>query len=542
MASVASHESGRSAAGVHPPKLAEALGWVALAAVLLALVPLFLCMPLTPDTSFYDVGARHVLRGGRLESDLLYLPPPGMAWALAAVRATLGRSAVAARAADLAVVAAIVALLVRWLRHSGLSRAACAWSAVLLAAFYLTTTEWVQVQPDTWMLLPAVAALTLRRRNVAALTAPAGGGPPAAAWALAEGALWGAGCLVKPFVVIPGLLTWLASAALVRRTGPGRARRLVPDAAGLLAGGLLMGAVWQGWLLYHGTWQDYWRNYAEFSGDHYTRAPGLGDRALSVVTKLQPWGLLHLAALPVALAALARPLRSRGPAAPALAAESLLAGCYLGWLAQAGLLQFGFHYHMAPTVFLATALLVGWLGRRARPAWGWAALAVFWAFGVALQPAARPARLALWAECWRQGGTPELMDRLHLYETSPSCADLARVADYLRRQGAGDRDVLCYDLGTTALQADLDIRPATRQIYPATNMFYLAKHSDAIRAELMAGPQRWIVIELPPASPESAGPDAAASLPKRWPYLDPVVFRAGRYLVLEARPGRAVGD
>ena len=102
----------------------ELLGWSALAVLLVLLVPPFLCMPLTMDTAFYDVCARHVLRGGALERDFLFLVFPGMTWALAVVRATLGGSSVAARAADLAVVAAIVALLLSWLRAAGLPRPA----------------------------------------------------------------------------------------------------------------------------------------------------------------------------------------------------------------------------------------------------------------------------------------------------------------------------------------------------------------------------------------------------------------------------------
>jgi hypothetical protein len=509
----------------------EVLGWSALAVVLVLLVPPFLCMPLTMDTVFYDICARHVLRGGALERDFLYLVFPGMTWALAAVRATVGESSVAARAADLAVVAAIIALLLRWLRVAGLSRAACAWSAVFLSAFYLTTTEWVQVQPDTWMLLPALGALHLRRRQVAALTAQVRTGRQAAVWGLVEGLLWGTACLFKPFVVLPGPLTWLAAAALIRQSRPGAARRLVPDAAGLLVGGLLMGAAWQGWLVRRGTWHDYWHNSAEFCGEFYDRLPPWTERPLPVILRLLPWGLLHLAAVLIALVALVRALdRRRGPATAALAGESLLSACYLGWLVQANFLQSQFHYHVVPTVFLALTLLAGWLGRRAQPLWGWAALAVFCAVGVALQPAVAPARLALWADCWRRGNSPEMMDRLHLYPTSPTWVDLSRVADYLREQGVHDRDVLCFDLSTTPLQTELDIRPATRHVYPSMTLFFFPKHAAAVREELMAGPQRYVVIDLVALN---LAPDAPLDLPRRWPYTGRVVFRSGRYCVLQ---------
>jgi hypothetical protein len=517
--------------------MAERLGWLMLAALLVLLVPPFLCMPLTADTAFYDICARYVLRGGALERDLLCLMPPGMTWSLAAVRATLGGSSLAARAADLAVVAAVIALLAVWLRRSELSRAASVWVAVLLAAFYLTTTEWEQVQPDVWMFLPALAALALRRRQVAALTE----GGRAMGWALLEGVLWGAACLFKPFVVVPGLAVWLASAVVVRRSGAGWVRRLVPDAAGLLAGGLLMAGLWQVWLLSHGAWHDYWHNFAEFRGDFY--APlSAGWRLLFVLKKLWPWGVLHLAAVPVAVAALLRALLGRGPLSRPLAAEALLGASYLGWFYQANFLQSQYNYHLVPPVFLATALLAGWLarGRRGWMFLGTAALAVFWVVAVALQPAVRPDRLALWADCWRLGPTPDMKDRLHLWHTTPKWVDLDRVADYLRRQGAGDRDVLCFDLSTTELQPELGVSPPTRHIYPAVNITTFQKHRDVIRRELREGPQRWVVVDLlavgdePPPGVEEPPEkiDLPAGLADRWPYSGKPVFRAGRYCVL----------
>ncbi len=522
----------------------EVLGWLALAALLVLLLPVFVCMPLTVDTAFYDICARYILRGGALERDLLCLMPPGMAWSLAAVRATLGGSSVAARVADLGVVAGIIGLLAGWLRAAGLSRAACTWVAVLLAAFYLTTTEWEQVQPDIWMFLPALGALALRRRQVAVLTGDGQSVSRTMGWAALEGALWAAACLFKPFVIVPAAGVWLASVAVVRRSGAGRLRRMVPDAAGLLIGGLLIGAVWQGWLLSHGAWRVYWHNFAEFQGDFYTPLSA-SDRLLGLFLKLPPWGALHIVGVPVAIVALARAVVGRGPLSRPLDAQALLAAGYLGWLYQANFLQSQFHYHLVPPVFLATALLAGWLGRTRR-AWqlvGTAALAVFWVVAVAVQPAVRPARLALWADCWRQGPTPDMKDRLHLWHTTPTWVDLDRVADYLRRQGAGDRDVLCFDLSTTELQPELGVSPPTRHIYPATNINTFKRHQDAIREELRQGPQRWAVIDLEaidvkyrPGVEEPPAPlDLPPQLTGHWLYALPPVFRSGRYCVLRVR-------
>src|SRR5262249_12840096 len=131
----------------------ERWGWVALAVVVLVLVPLFMRMPVWVDVDFYDVCARHVLRGGSLERDFLFLPPPGMVWALIAVRSVLGWSSESVRLADLAVLSANVWLLVRMLAATGRSRATQVWAVVIMFAFYLTTSEFVHCQPDSWMLL-----------------------------------------------------------------------------------------------------------------------------------------------------------------------------------------------------------------------------------------------------------------------------------------------------------------------------------------------------------------------------------------------------
>jgi hypothetical protein len=80
-------------------------------------------MPTWTDVAFCDIGARHVLCGGALERDFLFLPPPGFVWARLSVRSLLGYSDFAVRQAGLAVVSGIVAQLALWLRALGLSRA-----------------------------------------------------------------------------------------------------------------------------------------------------------------------------------------------------------------------------------------------------------------------------------------------------------------------------------------------------------------------------------------------------------------------------------
>jgi len=507
-------------------------GWLVLAVLLVLLVPLFVCMPLTPDVSFYQIAAQHILRGGALERDLLFLPPPGLAWAFAAVGSTLGWTSWAMRVADLGVFGGIVVLLVVWLKAAGVSRAVRAWAAVLLCAFYLTTSEWSHGQPDTWMLLPALAALHLRRRRTAALLGAAGG--LAARWSIVEGLLWGAACLIKPFVVVPGLLVWLVSAGLARRSGAGWSPRLAADAAGPLAGGLLAAAAWQLWLIQSGSFGAYWHNYAVYHSDYTAQHAAISLRAAYLVVKMFPWGLLNLMGLPIALVSLFQALLARGrPAATGeRLALPLLSGLYVGWVLQSTLFQFQFDYHLVPSYLLASALAVSWLATRAWRLWGLTALVLLSIAVLALGPACAPGRLFLWPRCWREGPTPDLQNQLALRRDAgePDWRALADAQRFLHDRHVRDRDLMCYDLSTTSLHVALGVRPATRFIYPSMMIFYLPSHRAAIRRELQAGPQRYVVTDLQTAT------ELSPELKEIYPYNLPIIFRAGRYLVHEATP------
>ncbi len=496
----------------------EASAWLALAALLALLVPLFLCMPLTVDVAFYDLCGRHVLRAGALERDVLLLQLPGMPWALAGVRALLGKSAGAVRATDLAVVAGVVALLLLWLRAAGVGRAGRAWLALPLFALYLTTTEWCHAQPDTWMLLPALAALHLRRRQVEDATRDAASRTVFGRGVL-EGLCWGAGCLIKPYVVVPGALAWLAAAALAGRAPDGR-RRLARSAAGVLAGGLLVGAVWLGALAVTGGWAVYWHNWSTFSREFYSMAPPVASRARDVFFRLAPWGLLHVPALLIASASLIRAARGRAAGDAAL---PLLGAFYLGWFVQAVLLQGQFPYHVLPAALLALALIAAWSGATRRR-WVPAALVGFGVVAVAVQPSCQPARLALWGRCWREGGSAELKNRLTLdgaYHFAPDWVELEDVAAYLRSQEVGDGEVIGYNLSTTHLLTLLDVEPPGRFLYPSTMSNIFRSHRATIARELRASAARFAVTDL-----RESGAD-----PPGWPYSEPVVFRAGRYAV-----------
>jgi hypothetical protein len=532
------------------------LGWLVLVALLLVGVPVFLRMPMTGDVSFYDTCARHVLSGGALERDLLFLPPPGMAWSLALVRATLGGSSEALRLADLAVFTGIVWLLVRWLRVAGLSRGARVWTAALMYAFYLTAMELLHCQPDTWMLLLALAALHLRRRRLRALAEPGRSVRRDSLASFLEGMCWAAGCLFKPFVAVPALLTWLASAGLARRSGGRRGAWLVWDACCVLAGGLLVGAAWQGWLLASGTWSDYWQNFRDFGGEYYSDAAGVPQRCLGLLVKLSPWGLLHLAAVPVALVALARLLRQRSPAQPRPTdgdlCTPLLAAFYVAWLAQASFLQFQVPYHLVPVALLAMALVVCGLRTAANPWPGRVTLFAIGFCGVIWQPAVGLERLSLWGRCWTGGDGPELRDRLSLdprtAEWVPDWQDLEEVAEFLRSQQVGDGDLTCYHTSAIHLYPQLGVKPATRFLNPSWQKIKFPQRGQRIDDELRASGQRYIVTDVKeeklsqaqavaqrPGQPLALPPDFPPEKAEAYPFSEPVVFRAGRYYVHQAR-------
>src|SRR5579883_2883244 len=175
-----------------------------LAALLVTHLPAFVCMPFDTDVCLWDLFARSVLDGGVPYRDLMENNFPGMLWAHLAVRSVFGWRPEVLRAADAAVVGAVVLLLVRWLP----SRAAPAWrffAAFVLAAFYLTTSEWCHCQRDTWMLLPTLLALSLRYRQVLKMSGPRPSAAAVGRRGLLEGFLWASACWVKPYAAVPCL-------------------------------------------------------------------------------------------------------------------------------------------------------------------------------------------------------------------------------------------------------------------------------------------------------------------------------------------------
>ena len=531
-------------------------GGIALAVLLVIGLPLHLCMPLWVDVTHYDIAARSVMQGGVHYRDIFDMNFPGILWLHIGIRALLGWSSVALRAVDVLILGTVIALLLRWL-PTGCSAAYRVWVAVALAVFYLTTSEWSHCQRDPWMLLPALIALALRRRQVAALLAGDLSAASTLIRAWGEGLCWGAACWIKPFVVVPGLACWLVGVLVVAPGGRRAIGLAAADAAGLLAGGLTAGGLGLAWLIGSGSWPyfvDTMLNWNAKEGYYQWNWYGFRLTAWWVywwfLVRLNGWNLIHLLAVPLALASLGRLLRAvprfRDPAALAgLAPPGLFAAFYLGWLFQAVVLQQKFEYILVPPVLLAIVQVAqgDWLvnhrALRAGLIAGFVVVVSWWS------PALRLERLAVWGKCWREGNSAEVRDALAVRSDGPCWVSLARVAEELRARGVQQGEVACYSLQAVPLYLELDRQPGTRFTMFETSLRFYPDRAPELWKLLGAGASRsYLVTDLRSAGltleqaraersgePLALPPDFPPEKLKSLPWSLPVVFRAGTYVV-----------
>lgn len=535
--------SARPAPRSHGPgRVHAAMAGLALAAFLIAAGPLFLCTGPTVDSSFFDVCAQTISRGGILYRDVFLHGPPGMVWAQTAIRAVFGWRSEILRAADLALVVAAVGLLVTGFLPVRTGAAGRIWVALAMLVFYLSRTEWSHCQPDVWMLVPALAALRLRCRSVQAL---ASGGTVSAVADIAEGVCWGLAVLLKPFVIVPAVCCWLAGVALLGRGRRLPWARLGADLASVLFGvGVVLGlaalCLWQSDDMPYfvpavlGPWN---REYFE-TGSPWPL------RLAKVVRQLYPWSLVHLAALPLAGYLVVRPPGASGR-------RVLLAAFYLGWFVQANFVQRQYDYQLVPPILLAMCLLAR--EARLRPLAAPAIAAVI-VFAVVRFPLYRQAERDLWLRCVRQGSTAQVRNALGQEDAAvPDWVALEEVAGFLRARPVGDGELTCYSFAAVPLYAQLDVRPSSRYVLLWSALSYFPGHREQIGRELAAGPQRFVVndLQLLGFTPEEArtlGGGRALPRPEQlpgelagyFPWTEPMIFRRGRYVVHEVRP-RASG-
>jgi hypothetical protein len=544
--------------------------WAAVGVLLVAGIPLMLCMPLAADAVLYDLQAQTVLDGGVLYRDIVEPNLPGIVWCHLAIRSLLGWSAVALRTADLLIVAGILTLLAVFIRRSAVDdrrswrRDAALPILVLFAtSFYFSTPEWVHCQRDIWLMLPALAAFLLRSRRI---EQPLGNWRRAASRSLLEGALWGIAFWIKPFVAVPALAVIGLFVVFARRQRKRTWEELALDVAGVMAGGAIVGALGSAWLILSGAWPHFWDMALEWNPSYFAHGRNRWTLAQywSLSADLYPWCLVHLLAIPTALIALWRTglgdwgHASRHPRLThfeiarfhnqgALPARALLSALYLGWLLQAHFLQQPFHYAHVPGIFLGMALLaMSW--PRAFRARHTARFALAGAFLLAViqSPAYDPERLSWWGRCVTEGGTPEVKCALH-HRNLPNWIELQPVIDYLKTQNLKDGELTAYNVFLVHLYPELNVRPSTRYVFFDVLLQVFRDKTPLIRDALEHSHERFIVCSLLEngLSAEEIAADAGdiqpmlpAAFPSshldEFPYSMPLVFRSGQYVVYRA--------
>lgn len=541
-------------------------GWLLVAVLLAVGLPIFVRMPPWCDLTLYELASRMVMTGGVHYRDVFDTNLPGFVWSLVLVRRAFGSSVEAVRLVDLAIVFACCALLARLARRAGADRPAIAWFAVGAAAFYPFTTEFCHAQRDVWMLLPALAALTLRLRESERRRFALG---------VLEGLLWGTAVWFKPHVFFPIVGVWLAT---------GR-RDTLPN----LLGGSLAGALGIAWLVRTGTWPHFVEVFTKWN-PHYTEYlfTEIGWRAGSHWFHFAPWTYLQPLVVVLAIADLCRHRRwvaklSRRWYLPA-ATESearirrVLGAFYLGWLLQSFLLQRQFPYVHVPGTLIAFALFaahrwavvpagLAFLAVSSGIAWACEENAVWrdridrvervfpWVrLAVPRHALSVPERLALWPACWhaldaeaarrRQdqlGNYPEFFSAIAVEEAH-------EVAVWLRSRGATAVDVICWHSSPHAVYLDLPGTPAFRFLHADTPLIRDATYQ-YMRAELLesAPRARYVVSDLcrtfvsaPPERKDdwhSRSIELPPGAKDVFPYDQPIVFRSedgrGRYVVHE---------
>jgi hypothetical protein len=528
-------------------KPSAATAAVVLALLLVVNVPLFLCMPLTDDTTLYDLQAINLMDGGVMYRDIFEPNLPGVVWVHVAVRSLVGSGSIAMRVADLTFFSIVVWLLCRWLRAIKRSTPTQLWLAVVLFLFYFSVSEWCHCQRDMWMLVPGLAALHLRRRQLVRQQEASTTSRSVTGWGVLEGLLWGVGVWIKPLIMVPALACWIVSALQIRN------RRVWFDLAGLLMGGIAIGAAGMLWMVLSGAWPSFYETwtqwnprYLESRGEHWTTL-----RFLGMTYRLTPWIFVHLVAVPVSLAVFASNLRRKPSDSPAddtavVRTQSLLAAVYLGWMIQSFFLQHLFDYVHVPSLLLAIAILAAaprWLADRR--GWQYATIG-FLGVAVIASPLLHSDRLTCWPVCLNEGSTPAIQNRLSHFD-HPNWEDLHSVADYLQDQGIRDGELTCFNNNLISLYRALDVRPSSRYVYVETLAVFFPDRRDMIFKTLDGTNQRFLVtdlsrIGLPPERLNEIipGKPLPANFPKQLkrqpPFASPIVFRAGDIVVHRVEP------
>lgn len=531
-------------------------------ALLILCIPLFIRMPLATDVVFYDLQAETVLNGGTMYQDIFETNMPGIIWVHMLIRPLIGMSSDAIRIVDLLVFSSSVLLLMFWNRRNQISVSAMLWIGITLFAFYFSLSEWCHFQRDTLILFPALAALWLRRKQVDRLleSQQHESGISLSAvwwWAFLEGLCWATAFWIKPFVAVPALCVWFGSLFLIRQP-----RKLLVDFSGLLLGGLFLGAVGIIWLWQTGAWIWFYDTFTEWNPEYVkSRTAGWSTlRFAQFLFRFYPWFLLQLIAVPLALSTVWRSGKTGKQNKTTLESGErdslLLSLMYLGWLFQSYAFQHLFDYVHPPTHLMAIVLIGAYLAKRIQKqslnlAWK-TGIALFAIMAVLSFPNFKPDRVRLWQTCVFNSSDLQLKAKLALM-VQVDWEDLIAVRDFLETQNLKDHELHCYNTTLVYLYPELSVAPATRYVFFDSTLIFCPSHRGEILESIHASPQKFIVTDLlesgfdrktaleksqdskaltPPAYP--------VSLKGAYPWSQPVVFRAGRYLVHQAK--RPLGD
>lgn len=509
-----------------------AVSWLAAGLLLIVLVvsiPLFVCMPLTSDTVLYDIQARLVFDGGVLYRDLLEPNLPGVVWIHLLLRSLIGWSSEAIRAADLLFVASACWLLARLAisdrsdrvehqanrEHSG-SRTTVWLPLLFMGLFYLSRNEWCHCQRDSWMLLPAALAMTVRGRYLAGksenCTEP---------WLLLEGVLWGVAFWIKPHIAITVLALFTFEILLTSNR-----MQTIGRIGIVIAGGLLAGIPGVCWLLYSDAMSSFiemqleWnREYLQAGWDRRT-----SSRLWYMLIRFHPWWMVHIIALPLAIARIYRHVVSRQQFSSRgfenqRSGAGLLSVVYLSWFAQAALLQHAMDYIHVPPVLLGIAVLstglptVSHFIKRQT-------LAAAASMALLLSPQFWPERLSMWARCFEEGSSSSVKSKLALGRF-PDWKNLNLVVDYLADKNVTTGDVTCYTVHTIHVYDALQIRPSTRYAGISVLLELFPSHRERISSDVGQCGHRYVVTDSDESPPD----------PTRFPWNLPVAFRAGNFSV-----------
>jgi len=543
--------------------------WVAAVIFMLILilnVPLFIRMPVATDVVLYDLQAQMVLNGGTLYKDMFETNLPGIVWLHMLVRSIVGMSSDAIRSVDLVNFSGSALLLMMWNRRNHLSMTGMLWLGIALFSFYFSISEWCHFQRDTLILLPALAAVWLRRqqidRLIESLEAPVSR-TSIFGWALLEGLLWATAFWIKPFVAVPALCVWFGSLLIVRQS-----RKLMLDFSGLLLGGLFLGGVGICWMWQTGAWPWFYETFTEWNPE-YVAARKAGWQPLrfaQFLFRFYPWFLLHLIAVPLAFVAikaywsLSTKTDRDTPLESGQRDSVLLALFYLGWLVQSFAFQHLFDYVHPPSHLLAITVIGGYLGSRFKNrslTWGWkGGMALFLMMVVFSFPAFKPQRAMLWKTCLLNSSDARLKSQLALL-VQVDWEDLDAVKQYLQSQNLKDGQLHCYNSTLVYLYPELSVKPATRFVFFDSVLIFCPNHRKELYTAINESSQEFIVTDLidsgfgrDAALAKSSNPsqimppDYPVSLKGAYPWSNPVVFRSGRYLVHQvARPlGKFLGS